>query len=67
MVVTNMWQSYTRYPLWDPVIRDIPVSQTFSTWNATWVGDSEWDTRYWHVWGAAVVKDASGQSEHLYI
>jgi hypothetical protein len=23
-----MWQSYTRYPLRDPVIRDIPVSPT---------------------------------------
>jgi hypothetical protein len=30
MVVTNMWQSYTRYPLRDPVIRDIPVSPTES-------------------------------------
>jgi hypothetical protein len=39
----------------------------FSTWNATWVGDSQWDTRYWHAWAAALVKNPSGKGKHLYI
>lgn len=39
----------------------------FSTWNATWVGDPEWSTRCWHVWGAALVKNPTRYGKHLYI
>ncbi|OJJ06216.1 hypothetical protein ASPVEDRAFT_75374 [Aspergillus versicolor CBS 583.65] len=28
----------------------------FSTWTASWVGDSQWDTRPWHAWAVAVLK-----------
>jgi hypothetical protein len=40
MVVTNTWQSYTRYPLWDPVIRDIPVSPTHINEHATYLREA---------------------------
>ena len=39
----------------------------FSTWNSTWVGDRHWDQRFWHAWGAALVKNSVGHSMHLYI
>jgi hypothetical protein len=39
----------------------------FSTPTANWIQDPEWDSRPWHVWGAAVLHPESGQGKYIII
>lgn len=39
----------------------------FSTWTSSYVGDSNWDKRSWHVWGVAAIKSQKGRGKYLII